>query len=200
MTIRKVEFPLNQYYPEQVPKTQIVLHHTVSSNEKSPIDWWKKTPERVATAFVVAKNGVISQIYDPAQWGYHLGKGSTTQQNKNSIGIEIVNEGGITEKNGKFFWLDGKAKYPGKVFDNQTAYRGFRYFAEYTDEQYQATASLSKMLCEMFSIPKDTLTQYDFNKNFFNHKGILSHRNLRPDKTDVSPAWDFHKFEELLNA
>jgi N-acetyl-anhydromuramyl-L-alanine amidase AmpD len=199
MIIRQVSFPKSQYYQEATEKQQIILHHTVSSNEASPVDWWKITPERVATAYIIAKDGTIIQVYDPSCWAYHIGKGSTSVHNKRSIGIEIVNEGALVKKAGEMFWLDGKAKFKGTVYDNKTPYRGHQYFAGYTTEQYTAAAGLCKMLCKEFDIYSDILTDLDYSLDYFRFNGILSHRNLRPDKTDVSPAFDFELFKRVFN-
>jgi N-acetyl-anhydromuramyl-L-alanine amidase AmpD len=163
------------------------------------VDWWKSSAERVATSYIIAKSGLVLEVFSPEFWAYHLGKGSTTEDNKRSIGIEIVNEGGLVQKGKEFFFLDGQAKFKSEVFDNGSKFRGYRHFAKYTEEQYQAAASLCRMLCGRFGIPHDVISDYDFDKANFQHVGILSHRNLRSDKTDLSPAWDFDKFKGLFS-
>ncbi len=210
MVITKISFPEGQYLKEAAEKRQIVLHHTVSSNAASSIAWWKQTPERVAVAFVVEKDGTILQLYEPQYWAYHIGKGSTSDQNRHTIGIEIVNEGilsrerdfGCTQPNftphSMYKWCDGKAFFTGTHIALPAPWRGSRYFACYTEEQYTAVGELVKYLSQRFPIPllvNDTFT-YD-PANFAFH-GIVSHHNLRADKTDLSPAWDFKKIKELL--
>lgn len=199
MIIRQVSFPRNQYIQEKTVKTQIVLHHTVSSNEDSPQAWWKISPDKVATAYIIAKDGTIIEVFDPSFWAYHIGKGSTAEHNKTSIGIEIVNEGILSHRDGVFSWLDGKAKYKGEVYTHPQPWRGSRYFAAYTDEQIRATAGLCRKICKEFNILPDIIDDLDYSKDFFRWSGILSHRNLRPDKTDVSPAFDFNKFKAYFN-
>jgi len=202
MIIIHKDFPENQYYKQLCKKTQIVLHHTVSSTATSPIDWWKQTPERVAVPFVVDKDGTIYQIYDSIYWAYHIGKGSTTQQNKQSIGIEIVNEGILVQKtigkDRRFFWLDGKQEYLGKVFENSSLWRGSRFFASYTSSQYEAVRELLIELRKEFNIPRKVITNYEYNKSYFDFNGIVSHHNLRADKSDISIAFDFRKIEETV--
>lgn len=190
-----IDFPESQYFKQSHRKTQIVLHHTVSSNSQSPVNWWKQTPERVACPFIIDKDGTIYQLFDSSCWAYHIGQGSTTQHNKQTIGIEIVNEGLLTQKiigkDKRFFWLDGKQEYLGQVFENASLWRGSRFFASYTKEQYQAVNELLKELCKDFAIPNKIATDYEFNKSYFDFNGIVSHHNLRPDKSDVSIAFDF---------
>ena len=199
MVIVKIpNFPEGQYIKSVTDKKRIILHHTVSSNEQSPINWWEQTPERVATSYVIAKDGTIIEVYDSDYWAYHIGKGSTATDNKEAIGIEIVNEGGLFRRDESYFWLDGKAKYSGIPHNHNAEWRGFRYFASYQEEQYQAVAELCKMLCEKHKIVDEVYTGLDYSKEYFKWNGILSHRNLRADKTDVSPAWDMDKFINLM--
>ena len=89
----KKHLPEGQYIAEKSKKTQIVLHHTVSgSSAENVINWFATDPGRVATAFVIDKKGDVYELFDPQHWAYHIGKGSSSNHNKASIGIEIVNE------------------------------------------------------------------------------------------------------------
>lgn len=192
-----VDFPANQYFPKAHPKKQIVLHHTVSSTANSAIDWWKQTAVKEGTAFIVDKNGDVYQLYEPEHWAYHIGGNTPQKYNESSIGIEIVNEGLLTQrvvgKDVRYFWFDGKYKYNGVVIDNGVIWRGSRFFANYTDEQYKAVAELIDELAASFLIPKDILTDYSYKRHYLDFNGIVSHHNLRADKSDVSPAWFFSK-------
>lgn len=50
-------FPTSQYVAEKTAKRQIVLHHTVSGpGVDGDIAWWMKTPERVATHFLIDRD------------------------------------------------------------------------------------------------------------------------------------------------
>ena len=98
MRMIKNYLPAGQYFAEETKKIQIVLHHTVSAGTTNAVrDWFAQTAERVATAFVIGKDGSVLELFDPKHWAYHIGKGSTSQHNKQSIGIEIVNEGLLTK-------------------------------------------------------------------------------------------------------
>ncbi len=218
MNLKKISFPENQYIKEAAEKRQIVLHHTVSSNAASSIAWWKQTPERVAVAFIIEKDGTTLQLYEPQYWAYHIGKGSTSEQNRHTIGIEIVNEGilsrerdfpdrigarGCTQQPKStpqpiFKWCDGKALFTGKAITLPAPWRGSRYFACYSEEQYIAVAELVKYLSQRFQIPLLVNDTFVYDPANFAFQGIVSHHNLRSDKTDLSPAWDFKKFKELL--
>jgi N-acetyl-anhydromuramyl-L-alanine amidase AmpD len=195
MLITKVDFPECEYIHDKTKKQMIVLHHTVSSSGAYVDDWWKsdKGTSRVAVPFIVEKTGEIYQLFDPCYWAYHIGKGSTRDDNMHSIGIEIVNEGPLVEKNGQFFWNDGKNRYDGEVYTHPELWRGSKHYACYTDAQYKAVSELVLQLCAEFNIPRDIITSYAFAKKYFEHKGIVSHHNLRSDKSDVSIAFKLDK-------
>src|SRR5688500_9910554 len=94
------DFPENQYSKEITAKKGIVLHHTVSADSVSgDIEWWKSTPERVATPIIIARDGGIHQLYSSQYWAHHLGIKQehfrrfglpplNTQLNKDFIGVE----------------------------------------------------------------------------------------------------------------
>ncbi len=194
-------FPETQFCKTETAKSGIVLHHTVSSNAASSIAWWKQTPERVAVAFIIEKNGTIYQLYDPKYWAWHIGKGSSTADNQQFIGIELVNEGPLVHKfypDFSLYWNDGKTVFRGEATTLQNTWRRYKYFAKYTDAQYMALHSLILGLCKTFSIPVEVNTSFQYDPSFFSFKGIVSHHNLRPDKTDVSPAFDFQKLIQLF--
>jgi len=201
-------FPDNQYVKEASRKELIVLHHTVSSSVQSAVEWWKISKERVATAFIIAKDGTIHQVFDPEYWAYHIGKGSTEEHNKRSIGIEIVNEGLLTQsaegdrshgEGTRYLWLDGKAKFNGMVYRHSSMWRGSFFFAAYTEEQYEALAYLLNKITKDFNIEKRFLLGFSYSASNLNYKGICAHHNLRADKSDVSVAFDYNKLIQLMN-
>ena len=60
--IVQVRLKETQYYQEEFPKKQIVIHHTVSNgNAKNVMAWWAKTPARVGTAYIIDRDGIIHQ-------------------------------------------------------------------------------------------------------------------------------------------
>lgn len=197
--IVNIDFPDKEYIQEKIKKELIVLHHTVSSSAKSSIDWWKQDDGgmRVATAYVVDKDGTIYQLFDDNFWAYHIGKGSTKFHNQRSIGIEIVNEGPLSENyNKELFWFDGRARFNGLAYYHN--WRGEYVWATYNEAQIKSVAELCNHLCQVHNIPKDVLTDYQYKPSYKVHNGIASHHNLRIDKTDVSPAFNLLKFKEML--
>lgn len=197
-----------EYYKVGYPKKQIVLHHTVSAVGKYVDDWFKadKGKSKVAVAYVVDKDGTVFKLFEPEYWAYHIGKGSNKEHNKYSIGIEIVNEGPLHRNvNGIMkWWIDNKYKqgryeYKHTSFDLGTTWRDYRYFASYTNEQYQSVNELLTILFKQFNIRRNFTNSFDYSPSFLDYLGVVMHVNLRQDKTDLSPAYDIRIIDSFVN-
>lgn len=194
--------PEFEYFKEARKKTQIVLHHTVSSIGKFVDDWFKadKGKSKVAVSYVVDKDGTVFKLFEPEYWAWHIGRGSTKKDNQNSIGIELVNEGVLDKVGDEFFWFDGKQKFNGDVVQLENSWRGVEYFAGYTDEQVLALFELLQVLFVKFPIVHRRFSNtFDYNDAFFNYNGVVMHCNLRKDKTDLSPAFPIEQLENFIN-
>lgn len=107
--MRIVQYPLppTQFVPEPTSSTRkyqrVILHNTAGYSATSAIDWWKQTPERVATPYVIDRDGTVYQCYNPADgWAYHLGVGQKRLWwEKTSLGIELVNIGPLVRRTPK---------------------------------------------------------------------------------------------------
>jgi len=196
MKIIKRPLDDNEYFHEVFDKKQIYLHHTVSSTVDSTFNWWQQDPKRIGTAYIIDKDGTIYEVFDPKYWAYHIGIG-ISQYEKNSIGIELVNESWLTKRdNGNFYWLDNKARYRGQVVEDE--WRGHKYWADYPNEQMYAAVDLVKHLTDEFDIKKQVHMSYDYDPDLVkNYEGVLSHCNVRSDKTDISVAFELQLFEFL---
>lgn len=190
--------PAGGYVQEAYPKDLIVLHHTAGGSARSTFDWWQQTKERIATAYIVERDGTILEVFDPRHWAWHLGlKIPGSPVDKRSIGIEIASEGGLTEKDGALFKF-GKHRVNKKdAYDHGTKWRGYRYFMRYTTEQIEAVALLTDHLCATFHIPRRTpKNHFDFDKALWDYKGIVGHQHVRADKSDVHPGFDWDRLKK----
>ena len=199
MDIIKKHLPQSEFYSETTHKHQIVLHHTVASTFDSTWHWWQQDGIHVATAYIIDKNGTVYEMFDPNYWSYHLGRGTTTLNNKSAIGIELVNEGPLWKKEDKYYWWNGTARYRGDVFDYSGWWRGHRYWATYQKEQVESLVDLLLMLTEEFKIKRKVIKHYGYDKDLLYIDGIISHHNVRNDKSDVSVALDLKKIQQKLN-
>ncbi|MCU1286776.1 MAG: hypothetical protein JWO13_3126 [Acidobacteriales bacterium] len=194
-----LRLPSTEYFNAPQKKDLIVLHHTVGGSAKSTFAYWRTDPEHIGTAYIVERDGTIFEVFPPECWAYHLGLkiGPKGVMDKRSIGIEIASEGALLERGGKYYAFGRMAEqtqFAGPRFDNKTVWRDYRYFAEYTPQAIDSVCQLVDKLLTQFSIARQTpASRLDCNlAGYRNYKGVLTHCQLRADKTDCHPgfAWD----------
>jgi N-acetyl-anhydromuramyl-L-alanine amidase AmpD len=201
--IISVDFPDDQYIKEQTEKKQIVLHHTVAGHGGPAVaEWWKSTPERIATAIIIDRAGRIFQLYSTKYWAHHLGthNANNTALNKASIGIEIDSWGGLVEYKDNWYpakWDKNLKKYTpnlmlkpiAEVEKYEMSFRGFYGFEKYTYLQIEAVRKLLVFFSEKYGIP------LNYNEDMFNLSenaldgvaGVWTHVSYRQDKSDCHP-------------
>lgn len=197
--------PDAQYVKEITAKKRILLHHTAGSHRPDyTIQGWETDPERIATALVVGgkstTNGDTSfdgktyQAFDTKYWAWHLGaKGTNGVYDKDSVGIETCNYGGLTPlKDGKFLNYVKKLVPADQVCDLGYVWRGYRYYHAYTDAQIAELEKLIVYLHELHGLKLEkgrVFTVADFETNIvkFSKHTVNFHVNFRADKNDMSP-------------
>lgn len=197
--------PSSQYYPVEVKKDLLILHFTAGATARSAVDTWKATPEHVATAYVVERDGTIFEVFPPSCWAYHLGIKGGTAHERRSIGIEIVNVGPLQPAGGNAQALNWWPKEWGQQYCSvddsgkyvECSYRGKRYFAAFPDGQVQAVSRLVHRLCDRFNLPRSLPSaprRLECDHAYFDsYKGIATHANFRPDKWDIGPAFEWER-------
>jgi len=192
--------PDSQYYKEQTKKDLIVMHHTVGGTAKSTVEYWLSTPDHIATAFVIERDGTVYQMFDPMYWAHHVGAKDPRNLalNKRSIGIELASEGGLTKVNDKLYCygiVSQRTEFKQPFVDLGCVWRGYQYFDAYSDEQIESTIVLINFLCTEFNIPKTVFstTPYDYKTSNLDLSGICGHSHLRADKSDVHPLFPWDK-------
>lgn len=201
MKIIKQLLPDDQYYKEVTTKKIIVLHHTVSGQGvQGDINWWKQTPEKIGTHYIISREGDIVQVIEDKYWVHHLGikqymlnqfgsKVSNNKLNQLSIGIELDSWGGLVRKDGKWVNHNGLVIPDCDVVYYKDGYRGYFGFEKYTYEQLQALKELMIDISKRHGIPLNYFPEmFNFNeKAVKGYHGIWSHTSFRPDKSDVHP-------------
>lgn len=208
-TIKIVDCPRqngdkSHYYEEATTKKKIVLHYTMGYLKG---DIATLTKGHVSVPFVIGRNGNIYNLFASKYWSYHLGKnaaGGNTKMSQECIGIEISNIGPLkkignnlvtTYSDADIYCSLDEVQYYTKL---NTKYRGYEYYATFSDAQYIAVIKLIKFLCAKYDLPKqfvDVAKRYDVltDAEFTNFKGIVSHVNCRIDKTDIGTAFDWNR-------
>jgi N-acetyl-anhydromuramyl-L-alanine amidase AmpD len=209
--------PESDYNLEVYKKNLIVLHFTAGSTAEGAYQTFRQ-PGRVGTPYIVDRDGLVYELFWPKMWGYHLGMSGNNPgfvHDKRSIGIEIVNVGPLKRVGDTMNWWPPsdqrglptfKTPYckvsEAEKYKNGGTYRGYSYFASFTEAQADSVGKLVRKLCLDFEIPAiipppEKLTAYD--PGFFGKwSGIASHQNFRSDKSDIGSAWDWAYFEKGL--
>ena len=198
---RSLQLPADEYKNEAGSKNLIILHHTVGGSARSTWRWWLTDPRPIGTAYLIARDGTIHELFPPECWAFHLGYGSRVDE-KRSIGIELASEGALLERGGELYCFDRvseRTRFIGDVFNLNSPWRGYRYFAAYAEAQLAATIELVGDLIHRFNIPPAVLRAarsghpsiFHANHRVFN--GIIGHAHVRDDKTDVHPGFDWDR-------
>lgn len=187
----------------QHPIKQICIHFTEGGSYEGCKSYWESTDVQIGTNFVIDKDGKIYCTIPEDCWAYQLGIRMKSNQiedkyktkeysdliEQSTIGIELVNEGGLV-KNNKGYFFEGGQRY---IDSNKTVrfslrHRGYFDYTLFTDEQIKSLESLLLYLTDKYNIPKDYTTPFNINKNALNNiSGIYTHVCYRTDKTDCAP-------------
>lgn len=207
--IKQVPLRESQYFKEETPKKQIVLHHTAgnASGINTISAWDTDDRGRIATCVTISgpgakgtTDGEICQAFGSKFWAYHLGikpevfkayKVSYQKLDKISIGIEICNWGQLTLKNGKYFNYVDREVPADQVTTLETPYKGYKYFHKYSDAQIQSVKDLLVYWKGIYGI--DLTFNYDQmftvnTKALKGEAGLYSHNSYRKDKIDIYPC------------
>lgn len=199
-------------------KHYIFIHHTSGWNDPyKQIDIWARDKRgQIGTAYVIGGtnattgdktyDGRVLQAFDEKYYAWHLGS-VDAYMHKHSIGIELCNFGYLTKKGNSFYTYTGALVKSSEVVDLGYSFRGYRYWHKYSKEQIKSLVKLVAYLGKKHDIDlrKGLISwigqlgpseAFDYNDEAKHGeiKGLLSHTNVRKDKTDVSPQ------EDLVNA
>ncbi len=211
------QLPIGGYYREEHRKRMILLHFTAGTTAAGAFTTFKNNRGRVATPYILDRDGKIYEIFPPRYWAIHLFRHYSGeypiyyQLEQRTIPIEIVNVGPLKPDSGdrrQLNWwapphpVTGRETFSTKwcMMDESDKYvkktdRGIQYFAAFTAAQYASLNKLIDYLCLHFDIPR----QAPRNKlatdleGMINFNGIASHQNFRSDKWDIGPAFDWGK-------
>lgn len=208
LVIERHYLPPGEYLEGPINKDYCFLHHTAGwDNPFRVIDaWGRDTRGRVATEFVMGGqkitdntdtyDGTVVQCFPEGCAGWHLGTTGSGYMHKHSVGIEICNFGYLT--NGKTYV--GTPAHEDQICTIEEPFRGKTQWHKYSDKQLKSTEKLLEYIAERDNIDLRTglpewirkhgpIKAFEFNEDAYNGKvkGLLTHTNVRKDKTDLFP-------------
>lgn len=211
-TIKKIDFPADQYIAVRQEKKILVLHHTASGpGTEGDIKWWKQDTRRVGTCVIIDRTGEIDQCFDSGFWAGHLGthQANNTLLDKMSIGIEIdawgpliFSEGAyrswtgakvpnedVVEYSMGFKLLPGSQADPNYFFKIGAAGQKAVFYHRYTDKQITSVAQLLELWGNGYKIPLNyNADMWDIcPRALAGTPGIWTHVSFRTDKADCHP-------------
>jgi len=207
--IQKHYLPKGQFLKGPTKNDYAFLHHTAGSDDPySVIDAWGRDDRgEIATEFVIGGqncstgkklyDGVMVQAFPKGAQAWHLGTTGSGYMNRHSVGLEICSMG----------YLDSELKtYVGftaedsQVCELKEPFKSRLKWHNYSDAQIEGVRDWLKFIAERDNIDirvglvqwikEDGPTKaFDFNidANLGNVKGLLTHTNVRKDKTDCYP-------------
>jgi len=171
----------------------IILHDTASGlTSKGPIDWLCNPVAKASAHFVLGREGDITQLAPTNIKTWHAGKSSYHGQpnvNNRAVGIEIVNPGWLTSKDGGKTATFSKgsptwdaARY-GIYQITDDAHPGRYYWMSYTVEQINAVIEMCRALVAAYPRIKD----------------IQPHWYISPGrKVDVNPLFPLQRVRDAV--
>ncbi len=202
--------PAGQFLQNTVKKSLIVLHFTAGSSVESAYSEWVRTKQRIGAHFIVDRDGAVYQTVPESNWIYALGVPQGDSIESRTLHIEMVNVGPLRQVGQSLNWWPrgwGQRFCGIEETDRfvrlDAPWRGERFFERYPVAQIEAAAELCRELTDRHDIPRVLPAPQWRNvaslPRFRSFSGIAAHDNFRQDKTDVSPAFPWLIFEELLH-
>lgn len=213
LTIQKYYLDSDEYVNDKTKKYWLFLHHTAGGhNPFSTVKQWNNdTRGRIATQYVIGNisttngdstyDGVVVETFPDEDWAYHLGNNGNSHLHPESVGIEICSYGFLTKKDGKYYTYVNSVVPEDQVCDLGFDFNGHRYYHKYSDKQIQSLGKLIKEIVRRHpdinldsglknwlktQSPKEAFGYKD--EAFYGRtKGLLTHTNVRKDKTDCQP-------------
>jgi len=145
--------------------------------------------------YTISLSGEIFNHFNPK---YSSNIFNDTIIDRQAITIALENVGWLTHNESENIYYDWKlSQYNGDIVEKQ--WRGKKYWATYSDNQFLGLIELLDYLCIEYSINKSFS-----GNNVMIHKpkifnGILTRSNFSKDYYDLTPAMDFDKLNNLIN-
>lgn len=211
LVIAKHYLPKEEYIQNEAPTLNdfCFLHHTAGGCDPfRTIDMWAKDDRgRIATEFLLGGpdirtgdttyDGVVVQAFPEGAQGWHLGATGSYYMNRHSVGIEINNFGYLDENNKTYVGIQA---HPSQIVELPEAFKKHKKWHRYSDAQIISLKKLLLYIAQRDNIDmriglvkwiheKGATQAFEFQQDAYDGKvkGLLSHTNVRKDKSDCFP-------------
>lgn len=186
----------NNYIPIECIKTQIVLAQTFNHDMKHVIGWKNRLNGKTkkTAAFTIDAAGLVYNHFDSRYLSRFF---NDLENDTKSIVVLLENDGWLVNNDNNEFitWV-------GDIYINQDnvvekKWRGQKFWAPYTQEQFDSAIKLVSLLCEEFYIPK-TILSHNTKVDLSGYQGVIYKSNIDKHYTDLNPTWEFGNFKNKL--
>ena len=177
-------------------KTQIILCHTSRSANEYLISlkYRKNGKYDKVPNFLITKDGKVVDLIPSETYCNFF---DNQDVNKNSIIISLENLGWLEKVQLTSHYNNWIGDiYKGVPYERK--WRDYFLWDPYTSEQIQSLVTLCLQLCKKHKIPTECIGHNTKITNIEKLNGIVSRSNFDQVFTDVSPAFDFDKFTNML--
>jgi N-acetylmuramoyl-L-alanine amidase len=167
----------------------IVMHFTASGSARGSIDWLSRPQAKASAHLVIGPDGVVTQMVDLNETALHAGRSSwkgLNGLNSHSVGIEMVNWGGLLGGRGGWRSWTGAPVKDARVIEAEHKNklgqkRGWEIF---DPAQIDAAANAVAAIADAYGIGA---------------RAVIGHDDIAPHrKDDPGPAWDMESFRALV--
>jgi hypothetical protein len=215
LVIERNYLPKGEYIEESfaIGNDYAFLHHTAGNcNPHRTIKHWGRDSRgRVATEFVLGgqdhktgnadHDGEMVQCFPSGCQGWHIGRSGSYYMNRHSVGLEICSMGYLTEDLKSYV---GSQARQSQVATLKEPFKGHKYYHRYSDKQIEATRKWLLYISARDNINLDVglidwikregaSQAFGFHQDAYEGKvkGLLTHTNVRKDKSDCFPQDEF---------
>jgi len=191
-----IENIIESKFKDGIKKTQIVLTHT----SRTLFDYMVSIKFRFngkpikLPHYLIGRDGKIIKLLDESINGNFT---NNDKVNNKCIVVCLENLGWLEKEPLKLHHINWIGNiYKEKVVDRK--WRDYFFWHPYTDIQMEKTANLCKDLSNRFKIQLKCVGHNTKVKGVESFLGIITRSNFDEFATDLSPAFDFEKFNKLL--
>ena len=174
----KYKLPNTNFLQIENVKKQIVIGHTFNRDMRHFHGWLHRHHNKYlkTAAFTIDAAGVIYKHFEPKYQSKYL---NDLNLDSKSIVILLENDGWLVKdisKNRYINWVGDIYKKPNEIIEKK--WRGYSYWAPYSNEQIESSEFLVKVLCEEFNITMTSVMHNTKIDSFNGYEGVIYKSNL----------------------